>query len=193
MGVLFKEQLQTERLRLRVLEERDVGCWLSLVEKNRDRLRESFPVTVHKMKNRETALAYLKELKEENDAGESVYYGAWYKGKLIGELILKNVDWNIPKGELGYFISGEYEGEGLVTEGLRALRAYCFDELKLLKIYARIIPANKKSIAVVTKLGFELEGTHRQEYRSGRGVLLDIRHYGLVNKAALTEAKTEEE
>jgi ribosomal-protein-alanine N-acetyltransferase len=59
---------------------------------------------------------------------------------------------------LGYWGYARTGGRGLVTEALGQVARYAFDELGLHRIEANIQPANTRSVALVKRAGFHLEG-----------------------------------
>lgn len=63
---------------------------------------------------------------------------------------------------LGYGLSGEQQGVGIMTEGLRAAISYVFsDEINLHRISANYVPTNERSASVLKKLGFQVDGYAR--------------------------------
>lgn len=70
---------------------------------------------------------------------------------------------NIIKGSfqscyLGYKQDEKSCGHGYMLEAIQKLNHFIFDDLKLNRIEANIIPRNTKSINLIKKLGFEEEG-----------------------------------
>ena len=59
---------------------------------------------------------------------------------------------------LGFKISENMQGKGVITECLQAAIAYVFEELKLHRISANYMPHNKASARVLEKCGFVQEG-----------------------------------
>ncbi|HYN20098.1 MAG TPA: GNAT family N-acetyltransferase [Thermoanaerobaculia bacterium] len=59
---------------------------------------------------------------------------------------------------LGFYGSIHHAGEGLVGEGVQLLIRHAFGQLKLHRVEANVQPANKKSLALVRRLGFRKEG-----------------------------------
>ncbi|MDQ2680221.1 MAG: GNAT family N-acetyltransferase [Candidatus Eremiobacteraeota bacterium] len=59
---------------------------------------------------------------------------------------------------LGYSLSAVAEGRGIMTEALRAVIPFAFDDLQLHRIMANHMPHNIRSAAVLKRLGFEIEG-----------------------------------
>ncbi|TXK38135.1 GNAT family N-acetyltransferase [Pontibacter qinzhouensis] len=179
--IQFKEEIRTDRMRLKVLRHQNAEVFASLVSKNRSRLQESFPITVSRATDAASAGTYLQELELDRNTGRSVLYGLWFRETLVGMIIVKNIDWRIPRSEVGYFVSKTYEGLGFTSEALKAVCDYCLEELSILKICAKIIPTNSQSRQLVEKLGFLLEGTLRKEYKTGLGEVVDVCYYGLLN------------
>lgn len=60
--------------------------------------------------------------------------------------------------ELGYRLSRAVWGQGLASEGSRALVAYAFDTLGVAAVDACALPDNAASIAVMRKFGMRLVG-----------------------------------
>jgi ribosomal-protein-alanine N-acetyltransferase len=59
---------------------------------------------------------------------------------------------------LGYAIGAPFAGKGLMTEAMKLVTRYAFEEMKLHRVEANIQPANAASIALVQKCGFHMEG-----------------------------------
>ena len=59
---------------------------------------------------------------------------------------------------LGYYAFAGHEGQGLMTEGMRAVVKHAFKSLKLHRLEANIQPGNLASIALVRRCGFAQEG-----------------------------------
>jgi RimJ/RimL family protein N-acetyltransferase len=73
--------------------------------------------------------------------------------------------------EYSYALGREHWGNGYVTEAGRAVVAYAFDYLRLPRIAYAVGAANRRSVAVMRRLGFvERENLHP----SGRGSFLGV-------------------
>ena len=59
---------------------------------------------------------------------------------------------------LGYHGMAALAGRGLMTEAVRLASAHAFGALGLHRLEANIQPGNTRSIALVRRLGFRLEG-----------------------------------
>jgi ribosomal-protein-serine acetyltransferase len=83
-------------------------------------------------------------------------------GKIVGNMGFHNLDPNNKSAHIGYWLAREAEGRGLMTRCCRVLINYLFDELKLNRVQINCNVENLKSRAIPERLGFELEGIHRQ-------------------------------
>jgi ribosomal-protein-alanine N-acetyltransferase len=83
---------------------------------------------------------------------------------------------------LGYQLDEREVNQGFITEALRRAIDYAFDDMKLHRIEANVMPRNLRSRRVVEKLGFAEEGLAKQ-YLKINGVWEDHIHYVLLNDA----------
>jgi ribosomal-protein-alanine N-acetyltransferase len=61
-------------------------------------------------------------------------------------------------GHLGFGAFASHAGQGFMTRGLAAVLGMAFGDLGLHRVEANIQPANRRSIGLVRRLGFEKEG-----------------------------------
>ncbi len=77
-------------------------------------------------------------------------------GELIGQINMKNINYKIAFGEIGYYMGEEYTGKGYMTEAVLALESEFFKRgLKKIKICAD--KNNIASINVAKRCGYKLE------------------------------------
>lgn len=65
----------------------------------------------------------------------------------------------------GYFLDGKHNGKGYATKAVKLIVDYAFNELKLHRIEAGVMPRNKASIRVLEKAGFHKEGIARKNVK----------------------------
>lgn len=85
---------------------------------------------------------------------------------------------------LGYGIDRNFEGQGLMHEALVAAIAHVFDT-GLHRIQANYVPENTRSAALLTRLGFHIEG-HAREYLFINGHWQDHVLTALLNPNPIT-------
>jgi ribosomal-protein-serine acetyltransferase len=111
----------------------------------------------------------------------SLTYGLFRGDAFLGSIGFVNFDWPARKTEIGYWISAEEQGKGIVTQSVRTLIAYAFGDLELNRVEIRCAASNTRSRAVAERLGFVMEGVLRQsEIR--HGVLHDFVIYGMLRE-----------
>ena len=73
---------------------------------------------------------------------------------------------------LGYSLSADAQGKGLMYEALTAAIAYMFEIENLHRIMANYVPENRRSADLLRRLGFEIEG-HARDYLHINGAWRD--------------------
>jgi len=169
---------------IRLLEIQDLDNYFQLVENNRQRLEDFFTGTVSKTKTYEDTRNFVTDIIKR--AKEKVYFPYLVidnsNQNIVGFLDLKNIDWSIPKSEIGFYIDKDYAGKGITTKALNLLCGFCFSEYKFQKIFLRTHPSNISARTVAEKSGFELEGINRKDYKTTSGKIVDLVYYGKLNK-----------
>jgi len=69
--------------------------------------------------------------------------------------------------ELSVWIGHDYRNGGYGTEALRLALGYAFGDLKLHKVYLRVLEYNVRAIRTYEKCGFRVEGILRDEMHVG--------------------------
>lgn len=162
------------------LQEEDSHSFFTLIQENKKRLNDFFAGTVAKTGTLEATQSYCKEIM--NRIEHRTYFPYIIREKTsqkcIGFIDVKNIDWEVPKAELGAFIDKDFEGKGIITHHLTHLIDRVVQEHGFKKLFCRIAKENKRSIQVALHCGFEYEGTIRRDYRTMDGRLVDLNYYG---------------
>lgn len=97
-----------------------------------------------------------------------------HQGKVIGSLGIEEYDeshypelFNLSGREIGYVLSKDYWGRGLMPEAVKAVISYLFQTVKLDFILAGHFDWNKQSARVIEKCGFQYIKTCPYETRYG--------------------------
>jgi len=85
-------------------------------------------------------------------------------GKVIGYILFKNSDGD-EIYEIGWIFNKAYWRQGYASEACKEVIRYGFEELKLHKIVAEAIDANK-SVSLMKKLGMVCEGVQRKHCKA---------------------------
>lgn len=158
------------------------GEFFKLIDRNREHIRKTFPVTAFANSDREKTEQFLTEALETEKKREGYYFylRSTETTELIGYVVVKNINEKVHKCELAYFIDMDYEGKGITSKAVADAVAFCFNELEMNKVFICTSPVNKRSQRIAEKNGFIQEGILRQEFRNGFGQLEDIIYYGLL-------------
>ncbi|MFK3971878.1 GNAT family N-acetyltransferase [Pseudomonas sp. NPDC087358] len=105
-------------------------------------------------------------------------------GEMIGECNFSNIVLGVFQAcQLGYSLSAQAQGRGLMSEALGKAIAYVFEDLQLHRIMANYRPENERSARVLSTLGFEREGFARS-YLKINGQWADHVLTALINPAS---------
>jgi ribosomal-protein-alanine N-acetyltransferase len=99
----------------------------------------------------------------------------------IGVCSLADISWEHANAELGYWLGKKHWGRGYMTEAVRRLARFGFDDLRMERIHARVLSPNTRSIKVIENSGLKLEYLARHEVLRN-GEFLDMLHYGLIRE-----------
>ncbi|CAH1212175.1 IS1595 family transposase ISSpgl1 [Paenibacillus plantiphilus] len=96
-------------------------------------------------------------------------------GKVIGTCGFLNFDHTHNRIEIGYDLSPDFWGQGLMKEAADRVISFGFSLMKVNRIEARVEPENGASMRLMDKLGFHKEGVLRQlEFEKGKYVDLAV-------------------
>lgn len=82
-------------------------------------------------------------------------------------------------GEIGYWLGEDFWGRGIMTEAVRALTAWAFHDLRMIRLHASVFARNPASARVLEKAGYVFEGRMRAQYQRD-GTLIDGLLYAAV-------------
>lgn len=175
-------EIETRRTVLKRYKTGDGKKFYRIIEENRTRMIDSFPVMLSNTHDEISAEYYVRKKIEEWDEQSAFNFGIWLKdgGSYIGHISIKNIDWVIPRGEIAYVISGEYEGKGIMTEALKAVIKFSFESLCMKRLFLRVMTNNNRSFKLAERCGFIREGTLRKDHKTYEGKLVDLYYYGMT-------------
>ena len=104
-------------------------------------------------------------------------------GDLIGVVDFVHQSWSNGaafRTEISYDVSPEYWGQGLATEAVKALVYHVFNSYtEIIRVEAVVDTRNYRSVRVLLKSGFNLEGILRS-YGCRRGVFYDAAMWAML-------------
>ncbi|OGU11104.1 MAG: hypothetical protein A2X61_00325 [Ignavibacteria bacterium GWB2_35_12] len=104
---------------------------------------------------------------------------------IIGDISIFNIIRGAADScSIGFKLDESISGKGYMTEALKRIIEYIFDELQLCRIEVNIMPSNKTSIKLVEKLDFKEEGI-AYSYLEIAGKREDHLRYSLINTSLM--------
>lgn len=100
-------------------------------------------------------------------------------GQPIGSISVVSQNDKTELVHIGYCIGRRWWHQGIMTETLRAVLDFFFEEVGVNRVETRHDPNNPHSGAVMRKCGMKYEGTLRQSDRNNQGIC-DADWYGLL-------------
>ena len=99
---------------------------------------------------------------------------------LVGFVVLFNFKWGNQSAEMAIGIGDpSYRGKGYGQDALKLILNYGFNELNLHRISLTVMDYNTPAIKAYERVGFVLEGTHRQAVQR-QGKRYDLLLYGIL-------------
>jgi ribosomal-protein-serine acetyltransferase len=165
--------------RLRLFEESDAGEMYALTDRNRAHLEPWLPWVPTTLAPAHS-LAFIRMARKQFAADEGMHFGILDEdGAIIGTVGFHRFDWQNRATSIGYWLSADHQGRGVMTEAVRALVDHAFGERDLHRIEISAAVGNARSRAIPERLGFREEGVRRDAERHGERYL-DLVLYAML-------------
>ncbi|MCP5560369.1 MAG: GNAT family N-acetyltransferase [Verrucomicrobiaceae bacterium] len=179
------EQIETERLIIRVARPGDGPMFNEAVLESLETLKPWLgwvtPPPTLEQSEFGCRRAYARFLLNED---LMVFFLLKSDGSLIGGSGLHDADWALRCFEIGYWGRTRFGGQGLMTEGVKALADYALRDLSANRVFLSTDAENVPSWRLAERAGFKLEGTLRNERFNLSGRLRDTRMYSKIKEAS---------
>ena len=150
-----------DEIELHLLDQQDAETIFQLIDTDRDHLRPWMP-WVDPTKTVDDTKAFIQSEQENYANNKSFNTSIWYKGTLVGLIGYVRWDFNHANTEIGYWLSSEYTGRGIMTRSTWAMLRHAFTTLGMRRVEIRAAVDNIPSNAIPERLGFNLEMVERQ-------------------------------
>ncbi len=161
--VFLPETIFSDRITLKKHKVEIAELMFQFVDKDRERLREFLPWVGH-TKTVQDEIDYIKMTHRKWDTFELFDFGIYRNddAQYMGNAGIHTVAWDHDRCEIGYWILGDYEGKGYMSEAVLALEQVCFD-LGFNRIEIRCSSRNRRSAKVPIRCGYRLEASLTQD------------------------------
>ena len=172
--MILKIDKQTE---LRQLEQSDSAAIFKTIDSQREYLGKWLPFVEFTKKLADTEKFVDSIINASKDNFKYVFTFR-KENKFIGLIGIKNTDKLNKKTEIGYWLSKEYQKQGIMTKSVDKLCDFAFKELELNRVQIKCAIDNKSSIKIPQRLGFSFEGIERQGELLSNNIFTDLEIYG---------------
>jgi RimJ/RimL family protein N-acetyltransferase len=179
----FPTQFESERLILRCYQPGDGKWYYAMSLKNRKHLMQFESENVaYNIANEVAAEELVRDLANDWKKGSGFFIGAFDKktGEFVAQVYAAAVDWRLPEFEIGYFADAEHEGQGYVTEAVKATLDIIFNQLHAHRVRLRCDETNLRSIRVAERCLMIREGHLRENKRRADGTYSNTLIFGLL-------------
>jgi ribosomal-protein-alanine N-acetyltransferase len=157
--------LNTSRLTIRLAHAEDIPAILAYYERNREHLTPWWPQWAPDFFTHDYWQRQIERDTEGFQNDTSVRQFLFLTDQPDRVVGIGNAN-NILRGpaqncSLGYALDHQEEGKGLMTEALEAVITYLFEKKNLHRVQAAYVPHNRRSGAVLRRLGFVVDGYAR--------------------------------
>ncbi|WP_342434154.1 GNAT family protein [Neobacillus sp. FSL H8-0543] len=171
--------LETERLFLRKISLKDVDDMFSYCSKE----EVAKYVTWNAHRTISDTMEFVEFTLEQYANKKVAPWGIEYKenGKLIGSIDFVSWQLNHKTAEIGYVLSQDYWGNGIITEAVKEVIRFGFEKMGVVRIQARCFEENAGSERVMEKAGMSFEGTLRKAMLA-KGKHQNLKVYSIVKE-----------
>lgn len=107
-------------------------------------------------------------------------------GRVVGGALLRDIDGDAGKLEVGYLLGRAHWGQGLMREAVEALVGHALTSPKIRRVEARLDARNAASRRLLESLGFQREALLR-DYWLNKGEAADFLVYGALRREWIKE------
>lgn len=118
-------------------------------------------------------------ISEKSFGNSNAIYIAEFNGELAGVISFNNLDFANGIGDIGYWLTGNHEKKGIVSNAVEALIGAYAGSRQIRRFVIKCASRNRPSRAVAERLGFKFEGTLEQAEKIGNEYL-DQRIYARI-------------
>lgn len=118
--------------------------------------------------------SFLTKAREQFSIKQQLRYLLFEKqdGSFVGSIVIQEIDWHVPRCELGYWILDPFQRRGFALEAVTEVVRYGLEELGMNRIEAWTDERNYPSTAMLARAGFQLDGILKNDERSADGTHL---------------------
>lgn len=175
MTIIIDDNIQLEPTAIKHANE-----LYEAVDKNRQHLSEFLP-WVSKMQSAADFQQYIENCEALYRQKKEISFVVLLDHEAVGRIGLHHLNMENKSGSIGYWLTKNAEGKGIIINSCKRLINYGFGQLGLHRIEIKAAINNVKSQSIPRKLNFTKEGILR-EAELVNGVYLDLALYSILRQ-----------
>ena len=179
------ERIEAERIYLRSYRPGDGPWYYAMSQRNRAHLaRYEAENVAMTLESEQEAEDLVRELAAEWEARHCFFMGAFDRetDDFVAQVYVGPVSCEVPEFAIGFFVDRDREGQGYVTEAVRAALGFIFGHLGAHRVRMECDDTNERSRRVAERCGMIREGHIRENKRNADGTLSGTLHFGLLKR-----------
>lgn len=169
-----------QNLRLELTAQKHAEGLFNALNSSREHLAEFLP-WVPNMQSVDDFTNYIRNCELLYQQGMEVSFVIIFNEQTVGRIGLHYLNLFNENAAIGYWLTENAQGQGVMIRSCKALINYGFKELGLHRIELKAATSNFKSQAIPRKLGFQQEGIIRQAEKVN-GKFLDLVLYSMIDE-----------
>lgn len=89
---------------------------------------------------------------------EALHTHIVHEGRIVGAVSLNEIYYQLKKAEIGYWLSQDYQGRGIMTQAVKAIMTIAKDNYAMAVVNIKAAEHNLPSRKVAERLGFSFDG-----------------------------------
>jgi len=168
------------KLTLELTAQRHADALFQAVDKNRKHLLTFLP-WVGNMNSVYDFNEYIKNCEQLYEEKKELSFVIVSDKNTVGRIGLNNINLQNKNASIGYWLTKDAEGKGIITRSCKKLITVGFDQLGMHRIEIKAAVNNLRSRAIPQKLNFREEGILR-EAELVNGTFLDLVLYSMLRE-----------
>jgi aminoglycoside 6'-N-acetyltransferase len=176
-------RIEAARIYLRSYQAGDGAWFYAMSQRNRAHLaRYEADNVVMSVASEQDAEDLVRGLAADWKDQNCFFMGAFDRetDEFVAQVYVGPANRDVPEFEIGFFADKDHEGQGYVTEAVRAATGFIFEHLQAHRLRMECEDTNQRSLRVAERCGFLREGHFRENRRNADGTLSGTLHFGML-------------
>ncbi|MDI9258157.1 GNAT family N-acetyltransferase [Flavobacterium sedimenticola] len=171
----------SQSITLRPIQLQDSAVIYKTIMRQREYLGKWLPFVAHTHTEQDT-LNFITSVISRPAAQWEPFFVIEFEGQFCGLINCKNTDFINKKTEIGYWLSKDFQKQGIMIQSLQALTHYVFAEFGMNRIVIKCAVENEPSQNVALKAGYKWEGIEREGEQISALAYRDLQVFSLLKK-----------